>query len=232
MVGIRHSIREHTPHVENEKTSGLSVIIAFCDMVSTVLRMNGFPRVVLTPQILLDINCADLATAIAFATRPDLGFETISSYPFEMISRDLSTWNESNYNVSREERYRIDDIKSFTDPEAIKSEILANFGAEGKKYPLMGVFLTNEFKSREVAAAAADGMPFRHQGAIPQHRPGLGSRHGVVIVGVDTTSLDPAQHFVEVKSSYGRRWGREGFSKVAFEEFECVLVPYYGQNES
>ncbi|GJZ49917.1 transducin/WD40 repeat-like superfamily protein [Tanacetum coccineum] len=185
MAAIQHSICEHTPNVENEKTYGVSVIIAFCDMVSTVLRMNGFPNVVLTPQILLDINCADLATVIAFATRPDLGFKTISTYPF-----------------------------TFT--EMIKSEILGNFGAEGNKYPLMGVFLTNEFKNREVAAAAADGMPFHHQGAIPQHRPGFGSRHGVVIVGVDTTSLNPEEHFVEVKSSYGRRWGREGFSKVAF----------------
>ncbi|GJW69635.1 hypothetical protein Tco_0126552 [Tanacetum coccineum] len=164
MAAIQHSIREHTPNVENEKTYGVSVIIAFCDMVSTVLRMNGFPGVVLTPQILLDINCADLATAIAFATCPDLGFQTVSTYPFEMISRDLSTWTERNYTVSREKRYRIDDIKTFTDPKMIKSEILTNFGDEGKKYPLMGVFLTNEFKSREVAAAAADGMPFHHQG--------------------------------------------------------------------
>ncbi|GJR40704.1 hypothetical protein Tco_1216388 [Tanacetum coccineum] len=144
-----------------------AVIIAFCDMVGTVLRMNGFSGIVLTPQILLDINCVDLVTAIAFATRPDLGFETISSYPFVMIPRNLSAWTERNYQVSSEERYLIDDIKCFCDPEVIKSEILANFGDTGNKYPLIGVFLTNEFKSHEVAAAAVDGVPFRHQGAIP-----------------------------------------------------------------
>nr|GEV75662.1 transducin/WD40 repeat-like superfamily protein [Tanacetum cinerariifolium] len=226
MAAIQYSIREHTPNVENEETKGISVIIAICDMVGTVLRMNAFPNVVLTPQILWDINCADLATAIAFATRPDLGLETVSS--FDVISRNLPAWTERNYSVSREERYHIDDIKYFTEPEMIKSEILTNYGPEGKKYPLIGVFLTNEFMSREVAAAAADGMPFRHQGEIPHHEPGFKSRHGVVIVGVDTTSLNPHEHFVEVKSSYGRRWGREGFSNVAFEEFEIVLVPYYG----
>ncbi|PWA37526.1 hypothetical protein CTI12_AA589750 [Artemisia annua] len=228
MVGIRHSIREKTPMVYNEKNYGLSVIIAFVDMVGTVLRINGKRNADLSPQVLMDAQCDDLLTAIAFATSPDLGLEPLTSYPFILISRYIPNWTERNFQTSKAKRYRIDDIKSFCDPDAIKSEILANFGENGKKYPLMGVLLTNEFKSREVAAAAADGMPFRHQGDVPIHRPGLQSRHGVTIVGVDTTSLDPQEHFVEVKSSHGRRWGREGFSKVGFEVFETVLVPYYG----
>lgn len=108
---------------------------------------------------------------------------------------------------------------------------MANFGEGGRKYPLVGILRRNDFADRQVAAVAATGMmPYRFPVNAPpaQGNLGSGSRHAVLIVGVDTTCADPEMHSCEVKGSHGKRWGIDGFSKVGFEVFEVVLVPCYG----
>lgn len=134
--GIKVSIREHTPHVENEKNYGQTFILSFTDMNGTVHRMNGRTNLVLSPQLLVDAQCDDVPTAIAFATQEHLGFESISVYPFIRRSREIAHWTENNYNVGPEMRYRIDEVRTISGSEEIKSAILANFGEGGSKYPI------------------------------------------------------------------------------------------------
>ncbi|XP_071701173.1 uncharacterized protein [Rutidosis leptorrhynchoides] len=214
-----------------KKVMGKTFAIAFADMVSTVLRMNGKTDVFLSPQILIDANCEDLSTAVDFATNEELGFESQFAYPFFGIPRSISRWSEDNYTVSKRERHRIDDVKCFFGHDEIKSAILANFAEGGRKYPLVGILRCNDFVDRQVAAVASmETMPYRFPVNTPPAQGALGSsdRHAVLIVGVDTTFADPEMHFCEVKSSHGKKWGVDGFSKVGFGEFDVVLVPYYG----
>ena len=200
-------------------------------MVSTVLRMSGITGLQLSPQVLIDAHCDDVPSCVALATKKELGIPSINTYPYIMVERPIEEWSESEYIAGVSKRYRIDDVKYISDPDEIKSIILASFGEGGRKFPLVGVLRTNDFKNCSVAAAAAaaDGMPYHLPvtAAHASHPRVLKTRHAVVIVGVDTTLEDPLMHHCEVKSSYGEQWGIGGFSRVGFEVFEYVLVPVY-----
>lgn len=230
MTPVKYSVREFTPVVVNEKGNQLSFKLVFVDMVYTVLCMMGIidPDDYLSPQVLLDAKCDDIPSCVAFATKKELGFETLYTYPLIMIARTI--WSEVEYIARKYTRFRIDDVKYISDPDEIISTILANFGEGGRKFPLVGVLHTNDFKDREVAAAAAAGVPYHLpvSASLARHPRGLRFRHAVLIVGVDTTSDDPLMHNCEVKGSFGKGWGLDGFSRVGFEVFEYVLLPVYG----
>ncbi|GJV38741.1 transducin/WD40 repeat-like superfamily protein [Tanacetum coccineum] len=201
MASVKHLIREFTPCVINDHGYGLSFILAFVDMVSTVLRMSEMTGLHLSHQGLMDARCDDVPSCVALATKKELGIQTIDTYPYIMGERPTKERSESEYIAGESKRYRINDVK---------------------------VLRTNDFKNSSVAAA--DGMSYHLPvTAFPAcHPKGLKTRHAVVIVGVDTTHEDPHMHHCEVKSSYGEQWGVGGFSRVGFEVFEYVLVPIFG----
>ncbi|PWA68923.1 hypothetical protein CTI12_AA295620 [Artemisia annua] len=49
--------------------------------------------------------------------------------------------------------------------------------------------------------------------------------HSVLIVGINVSSNDPNDHYVEVKCFWGENYGNKGFKRVKFEVFTTVWYP-------
>ncbi|PWA49280.1 hypothetical protein CTI12_AA481410 [Artemisia annua] len=119
MAAVKHSIREFTPYVINDRGYGLSFILAFVDMVSTVLRMSGMTGLHLSPQVLIDAHCDDVPSCVALATKKELGIQSIDTYPYIMVERPIEEWSESEYIAGVSKRYRIDDVKGLKTRHAV-----------------------------------------------------------------------------------------------------------------
>nr|GEY09957.1 hypothetical protein [Tanacetum cinerariifolium] len=111
MAAVKHSIRESTPYIINDHGYGLSFILAFVDMVSTVLHMSGMTGLHLSHQVLMDAHCDDVPSCVALATKKELGIQTIDTYPYIMGERPTEEWSESEYIAGESKWYRIDDVK-------------------------------------------------------------------------------------------------------------------------
>lgn len=112
-------------------------------------------------------------------------------------------------------RYRVRGFKAFATPKGIKCELVRYF-CEGPGHACIGSLFVGELGKRK----ASDILPYHHP---PNFKPLRGNYHTVVIVGV-SISGNESDHFVEIKSSWGKKWAQEGFTKIGFDVLDQIEI--------
>ncbi|PWA93182.1 hypothetical protein CTI12_AA073470 [Artemisia annua] len=189
--------------------------------------MYGMYKLVISPQQFIEAGGGIDDIMRVFE---QVGLHSIEICPFKRIK---CRNEEEDYYVTDEERFYLARIDSFGggygSDYSIPCEqaILVNFLPGWPHHPLVAYIYYGEFENPEVALNAYEIKPFRHDPKDADKKPD----HALLIVGVDNTHSDEEFHYCLVKNSQGPKWGKDGFSKVAFSVIKRVDVPQYSYDQ-
>ncbi|GJS87080.1 origin of replication complex subunit 5 [Tanacetum coccineum] len=186
-------LENYTPEVSNQKRRGGHwVSFAYADLITTIMRITGkiVTNMFMSAQCLLDWLTSGPYDPKLFCTHLSFGFETTQDYPYEGVARALlKDWSELKFD--EKPRYTIDEFNCFYG-KRIKPALRASFTSTG--FPcianISSKMLKRHCSAKELSTLCADLV--------------------VLIVGLDLSSKNEADHTVEIKNSWGKNWARMG----------------------
>ncbi|GKA49330.1 transducin/WD40 repeat-like superfamily protein [Tanacetum coccineum] len=191
----------------------------------------GVRKLVISPQILIDINIKTLGSACPYLTNTQdpscRGLESNEDdhYTGTRVISTSEFQDGKNYKLGEANICYEKDIK----------EIIKNFCPTGSKYFFVSFCKICRLSNPNLALATFGGKLFSHANYLEdledpedtEYERQLSEEdgHAVVITCVNTMSDDHNEHYVVIKSSYGAEWGLKGYARVAFDFFDEILVP-------
>ncbi|XP_035832664.1 uncharacterized protein LOC110873908 [Helianthus annuus] len=105
----------------------------------------------------------------------------------------------------------------------VANALLENFSRDSNVIcPVFGVISVGDLSSN-LAKVATKINPFVHAGSFIAD-----DLHAVLITGIYVVFLNPLRISVEIKNSYGKKWGNNGCTWIASGVLEEIGVPYMG----
>ncbi|GJW82022.1 bulb-type lectin domain-containing protein [Tanacetum coccineum] len=101
---------------------------------------------------------------------------------------------------------------------------MAHFLGDGPKLPWVGdLYNSGSLRDFEKAKTrVGNNEIYRHpRDSLCDKR----ANHSVLIVGIDVSADEAVDHYVEVKCSWGEKYGDKGFTRVSFDVFTTVWYP-------
>ncbi|KAM0021325.1 putative beta-amylase [Helianthus debilis subsp. tardiflorus] len=227
--GIHYTIDENImTEVSDQKEQGCCLAFVLADVVSMVMRISLSDRTALaSAQPLIDYNAPSVSKLNRMVS--SLGLESEESYPLTRVNRD---WDEGLYLIRKHKRYKIDNLQQINDPVEMRTAIIDNFKAGGKRYPILCSIDMNDFASSQTALECISTLEPYSGGNLHHSRHASSKKHkepdhALLIYGCNTMSEDPDHHYLYVKNSHGTGWGMDGKSLITFSVLNYILVPEY-----
>lgn len=192
-----------------------------------------------------------------FVCDSDNGLPSVISYPLVKMGRSNVEFKDTDYLCGDFTRYIINQLDPIFGRDAILVAHCENFNVDGLKHPVIGALDMGTLEQPEVARKHAnprnppfrpsnDDMKIRKKTNQKRKRGQKGKKnenkivvvveeeecdHAVVILGIDTRSLDENEHFAWVKCTYGVKWGLDGITRVWLGCFKYILLPRYNHKD-
>ncbi|GJW33566.1 bulb-type lectin domain-containing protein [Tanacetum coccineum] len=143
--------------------------------------------------------------------------------------RSHPSWDNKKYRARGHPRYHLFSIGKLCKDKnpggnVIKEKLMAHFLGDGPKLPWVGdLYNSGSLRDFEKAKTrVGNNEIYRHpRDSLCDKR----ANHSVLIVGIDVSADEAVDHYVEVKCSWGEKYGDKGFTRVSFDVFTTVWYP-------
>ncbi|KAJ0797728.1 hypothetical protein HanPI659440_Chr04g0177121 [Helianthus annuus] len=120
--------------------------------------------------------------------------------------------------------YKIGGLRRYAWSSQIANALLENFSRDANViYPVFGVISVGDLSS-DLAKIATNTNPFVHAGSSIADD----DLHAVLITGIYVVSLNPLRISVEIKNSYGEKWGTTDVLGSILESWKRLVSLTWG----
>ncbi|KAK1421140.1 hypothetical protein QVD17_23261 [Tagetes erecta] len=214
-VGVVHSVADCYTEVWDQEDAPLCLAFAATHMLTILWRRRHekYKNIILSPQRIIDARCRCMKGLRGLLME---GLHTLKDQQFSRLrkveSEDLT-----------DRKYNVGNLIHYTGQESIVKELVKNFLKD--EHPVLASTIMMSQISIKAARDATETNPCVRQTPNAHGRVHMCTRHAVVITGICIVGVEPLTINVQIKNSWGVRWGISGHTWVTSEFIESIQIP-------